>query len=106
MLQQADIIGEYILHIVYTLSLVSLHSSFAFRNVQVLVEKDNNCLFSEDKDGLTPLHIACQNGDTQVVKILLDSGANIDHKDVQGYTPLNIAIRKSYKETVKLLLSK
>ena len=88
------------------LFLINLHSSLAFRNVQVLLEKDKSALFSEDKDGLTPLHIACENGDIHLVETLLNKGADADQKNVQGSTPLNSAIRKSRKETVKLLLSK
>lgn len=90
----------------FTCNLFLINSSLAFRNVQVLLEKDKSALFSEDKDGLTPLHIACENGDIHLVETLLNKGADADQKNVQGSTPLNSAIRKSHKETVKLLLSK
>ena len=72
----------------------------------MLIEKDTKSLFSEDKNRFTSLHIACQNGDTQVARMLLDKGADVDHKNAQGDTPLNIAIRKHHEEIVKLLLSK
>ena len=44
----------------------------------MLLEKDKNALFSEDKDGLTPLHIACENGDIHLVETLLNKGADAD----------------------------
>ena len=77
-----------------------------FSNVQELVEKENCGVSSEDNDGKTPLHIACQNGHTKVVKILLARGADVDHRNAQGCTPLNLAVRKGHKEAVELLLSK
>ena len=81
-------------------------TSLLFRNVQVLLGKDNCNVSCEDKDGMTPLHIACQSGHTEVAKLLLDRGADIDHKNAQGSTPLNLAIRARRKATVSLLLLK
>ena len=72
----------------------------------MLVEKDNCKVSSEDNDGMTPLHIACQEGHTKVVTSLLDKGADVDHKNVQGCTPLNLAVTNGHKEAVELLLSR
>ena len=46
------------------------------RNVKALFGKDNCNVSSEDNDGLTPLHMACQNGHTKVAQMLLNRGAN------------------------------
>ena len=32
--------------------------------------------FSSTQDGVTPLYVACQNGHTQTVDVLLKNGAN------------------------------
>ena len=77
-----------------------------FRNVQVLLGKDNCSVSSEDNDGMTPLHIACQNGHTKVAEILLANGTDVEHKNAHGCTPLNLATRGSHRETARLLLSK
>ena len=77
--------------------------SLVFRNVQALLGKDNCNVSSEDKGGMTPLHIACQSGHTKIAGLLLDRGADIDHKNAQGSTPLNLAIQE---EIIKLLHSK
>ena len=77
--------------------------SLVFRNVQLLLGKDNCNFSSEDNDGMTPLHIACQSGHTKIADLLLDRGADIDHKNAQGSTPLNLAIQE---EIIKLLHSK
>ena len=77
-----------------------------FRNVQALIGKDNCNVSSEDKDGMTPLHIACQNGHTKIAGLLLARGAEVDHKNAEGSTPLNVAVKARCTETVRLLLSK
>lgn len=41
------------------------------------------------KDNLdTPLHVACNNGDEEMVTLLLFYGAEIDAEDKDGMTPL------------------
>ena len=72
----------------------------------MLLGKDNCKVSSEDNDGMTPLHIACQNGHTKIAELLLDRGAEVDHKNAEGSTPLNLAVNARRKETVRLLLSK
>ena len=66
----------------------------------MLLGKDNCNVSSEDNDGMTPLHIACQSGHTKIAGLLLDRGADIDHKNAEGSTPLNLAVRARCKETV------
>ena len=72
----------------------------------MLLGKDNCSVSAEDSDGMTPLHNACQSGHTKIAGLLLDRGADIDHKNDEGSTPLNIAIREKYNEIVKQLHSK
>ena len=72
----------------------------------MLLGKDNCSVSAEDKDRMTPLHIACKSGHTKIAGLLLDRGADIDHKTAEGSTALNIAIRKKCKEIVKQLHSK
>ena len=83
-------------------------SSLVFRNVQALLGKDTCNVSPEDNDGMTPLHSACQNGHTRIAELLLNRGADIDHKNPQrsACTPLNAAIREKRDEIVKLLHSK
>ena len=72
----------------------------------MLLGKDNCNVSCEDKDGMIPLHIACQSGHAKIAGLLLDRGADVDHKNAQGSTPLNLAVNARRKETVTLLLSK
>ena len=39
-------------------------------------------------DGYTPLHVACEKGFPEIVKILIDAGADVDASDNLGNTPL------------------
>lgn len=55
-----------------------------------------------------PIHLAASEGNTQVVELLLNSGAEIDSHGQEGYalTPLYIAAREGKTETVRLLIGK
>ena len=66
----------------------------------------------QDEDGWTPLMIACRDGETEIVKMLLAKGANIHHQN-KGQTALSLAqdlaynpdipFRNEYQETILLL---
>ncbi|KAF5624086.1 serine threonine phosphatase 6 regulatory ankyrin repeat subunit A [Fusarium tjaetaba] len=46
----------------------------------------------EDKQGCTPLHLACQNSKSSIVSIFMDKGANPDSKDDQGNNALHYLV--------------
>ena len=50
--------------------------------------------------------LAARNGHSEVVKLLLEKGANIEHNDNNGRAPLSWAARNDHAEVVKLLLEK
>jgi len=53
----------------------------------------------------TALHAACENGHTEVARLLVDRGAEVN-ATTDGVTPLIFAAAKGDKKTVELLLSK
>jgi len=53
-----------------------------------------------DLEGRTALHTASSSGGTVMVKLLLDSGAQIDAQDREGYTPLHLAVMQERLEVV------
>jgi uncharacterized protein len=56
-------------------------------------------------DGLTPLHIAGQNGSVEIAGLLIDAGANLGATTrLGGYTPLHLASRSGQAAVVRLLL--
>ena len=57
---------------------------------------------NQTEDGWTPLHIACLNGDLEVVKTLLSMDEiDVNRADKDGVTPLDIA--KKYKHVYVVL---
>ncbi len=62
-------------------------------------------LQQRDKNSDTPLHIACDNKQVDLVKLLLEEGSNPSSMNSNtGFTPLHIAIRRRQIDIVKLLL--
>ena len=57
------------------------------------------------KDGCSPLHLACQEGRTEVVHALLSGGAKVDLLAKDGFSPLHIACHFNHIGVVCALLS-
>lgn len=58
----------------------------------------------EPKSANTALHWACRNGHFDVVRLLLENGANIDAKNILKNTPLNAAIEGLHRKICHLLI--
>ncbi len=56
--------------------------------------------------GATPLLLACREGNLEIVKILIDNGANINATDNEGWTPLMRAALAGKKDIIDLLITK
>lgn len=57
---------------------------------------------------LTPLILGVTGGNAEVVRALLDAGANINAQDVRGMTPLMLAVATDHpnRDIIKLLVAK
>jgi ankyrin repeat protein len=55
--------------------------------------------------GLTPLHVAASRGNTAVVKLLVEKGADMNARTNDGQTPYNLAVGEERGETAELLRS-
>ena len=57
------------------------------------------------KDGLTPLHMAAQNGDITIITLLLEPGrkTKIDPIDSKGWTPLDRAVKWDHPDAAEFL---
>lgn len=52
----------------------------------------------------TALHIACDDNNIEIVKLLLTAGADLEIKDVAGNTALAITIERGYEDLAHLLI--
>ena len=55
-------------------------------------------------NGYTPLHYAAQSGGVNVVRLLLERGADKSAVDKSGNTPLALARKSEHAEVAELLL--
>jgi ankyrin repeat protein len=57
----------------------------------------------KDKFGFTPLHDAAEEGQKEIVKLLITKGADVNAQKNNGWTPLDLAISDKHPETADLL---
>ncbi|MDH4271667.1 MAG: ankyrin repeat domain-containing protein [Candidatus Aminicenantes bacterium] len=74
--------------------------------VKALVEKDPACVKAKDGNGRTPLHLAAQGRHLEVLRYLVDKGADLDALDNNGIAPLHILARSGQTEAARFLIEK
>lgn len=57
-------------------------------------------------NGRTALHVAVSEGNLEIVKYLLDQGADINKPDIEGWTPQKLAEQQAHEEITTLFESK
>lgn len=76
--------------------------------VQTLLGKDatlaNATLVRSEQ--LKAIHTAAMGGNVEIIKALLDKGADINAKDKMGMTPLHYAVQENHADAVTLLLAR
>ena len=50
-----------------------------------------------------PLHLAVQNGNKEVVKVLLERGANNTKLNKAGHTPLSLALHYGHRKVAEII---
>jgi hypothetical protein len=69
--------------------------------VSELLAMDIDVNFYEE--GLTPLHLAAEKGYPDIVRMLLDRGADINALNIAGQRPIEIAIDKRFVRSTDIL---
>jgi len=74
------------------------------RAMEVADAETRYLLDARDGKGCTPLHLAAQAGETEIVGEMVLRGSDVDAEDDLGRTPLLMAARYNRLETVRFLL--
>lgn len=76
-------------------------------------EQINNCIPNKNEmnvnipaeEGRSALHVAVNNGHLEMVRLLLEGGANVNKPDIRGFTPKSLAKQQENKSVHDLLVS-
>eukprot|EP01118_Nematostelium_gracile_P019811 TRINITY_DN933_c0_g1_i5.p1 TRINITY_DN933_c0_g1~~TRINITY_DN933_c0_g1_i5.p1 ORF type:complete len:259 (+),score=76.51 TRINITY_DN933_c0_g1_i5:49-777(+) len=74
--------------------------------VKEWIEQKGKKIDDIDSDERTALHWAAINGNEQLIRYLLDSGAKFDTKDDSGWTPIMSAAASDKLTSIQLILSR
>jgi|GEM_PF-1656782 len=75
-------------------------------NIRTELEKNPHRVHELTPEGDNPLDVAAFHGETEIARLLLSKGADINYQDRWGDTPLHTAIIMERRETADLLLNK
>ena len=67
--------------------------------------KDTKDIDSTNDEGKSPLHIAAENNQLSISKLLIKNGANISKRDLKEWTPLHCAAARSHFKYCEYLIS-
>ncbi len=71
---------------------------------RILLDHESDIEAQSDRTKDTALSLACSSGRQEVVELLLERGANYEHRNVSDYTPLSLAASGGYVGIIKVLL--
>lgn len=71
---------------------------------QNLIQADPSNMHLQDEKGNTPLHLAVEQNNIEIVKLLLGFGAKVNAQNKDINTPLQISAVHNYKEIAKYLI--
>ena len=96
--------GETPLHLVSRGQYNSQDQEGGVGIIQLLLGRGAN-VNSQDKDHLTPLHLACYNGKLEIVRALLSHGASVNAKGILGQTALHLVLdgNRSSRDAVSVV---
>lgn len=85
-------------------TLMSATANNDIEGVKFFSEAGPSVINQRNKGGATSLHIACREGNFDIVKILIENGANLNVVDNEGWSPLMRASLVGNEKIVEILL--
>lgn len=85
----------------------ALHDAIGRKDLDGLariIRASPDCINAKNDRGRAPLHVAAQNGQNDIVKLLISKGAEVDARSGWKYTPLTLAAESSRRDVVVTLL--
>ena len=65
--------------------------------VKTILQSQPTLVNDSQADGFTPLHLAAKKGDGELIKVLLEHGADINALTPDGCTPMELAIKSGHE---------
>ena len=62
------------------------------------------CIDAQSQYGFTPIYMAAQEGKEEVVKFLLEAGADDSLPNDEGFCPLDVAMQQGHDDVVSLIV--
>jgi len=75
-------------------------------SVKALIEKNPELVDAKDKDGRTPLHWACRGVHLDVVKYIVENGADVNAEDNNKIVPLHSLAARNSAKAIAVLADK
>ncbi|KAK7495461.1 hypothetical protein BaRGS_00013400, partial [Batillaria attramentaria] len=76
------------------------------KKVKELINRGVSVNCHDSRNCETPLHVACRIGNEDLLKFLLNKGADVKAKNDKGFTPLHTACKYGNQVAVKRLIAK
>ena len=73
---------------------------------EMIAQKPALVNFNNNEHRMTPLHVTCVEGLTEMARYLMDAGADLEARDMNQATPLFTAVASNHLDMVKLLLKR
>ncbi len=84
-----------------------IHDAAAEGDLEVLnrlLSEDPSLVGSLDDNGRTPLHWACRGVHPEIIKVLVEAGADVNAKDINNVTPLHSVATRGHVEAAMILI--
>jgi len=73
--------------------------------VEALIQQEMEILLARDEHGNTLLHIACQNNNRRIAKLLLKNGISVNEQNAHGNTPLHYCSQYGFMQLADYLIA-